>query len=429
MKRGTALVFVGLVLGLGWAIRGHFGHEHGAAWAGALAGLAVIVAAKRGDWTLRLPTLATLAAIGWGVGGMMSYGRIVGYGRGTDFGNVLYGLAMLGVVGGLYGYIGGGLFGLGLESRSNNKPKWPSVLTEMTVGGLLAWYVLIAQFEWFMTPPRSELWAACLGASVALAWYLYRNDYKRSLRVAAYAALGAGFGFAFGNFLQVMGNLTNINLNWWNVMEFSLGFCGGLGMAYGVFSREWPQSLSPSKISNGLAIVFLLVALPIVNIIQAFHVGRFERAAEYLGIQNVAAFAHLQTIFAYIATVIFAALGLLLYRRYARTAGEMLRPFAPAMLFLYAIYYMVFGHIVKLVFYASPRFPIEHVLYWIVLIVVFCMWFVFRNTSNDRTFAPGPPETWPRWLKIIVALLVILIVLTLIAINSHGDMPGAHERF
>ena len=32
MKKRTALIFVALALGLGWAIRGHFGHEHGAAW-------------------------------------------------------------------------------------------------------------------------------------------------------------------------------------------------------------------------------------------------------------------------------------------------------------------------------------------------------------------------------------------------------------
>ena len=115
MKLPTLLV--ALFLALGWAIRGHFGHEWGAAWAGGIAGLAVVVASKRQDWLQRLPTLAALAAIGWAVGGMMSYGVIVGYGRGTDFGNVLYGLTMLGVVGGLYGFIGGGMFGLGVENK------------------------------------------------------------------------------------------------------------------------------------------------------------------------------------------------------------------------------------------------------------------------------------------------------------------------
>ena len=94
MGNKAALLFVALALGLAWAIRVHFGHEHGAAWAGAIAGLAVITAARRRDWASRLTVLATLAGVGWGVGGMMSYGIIVGYGRGIEFGNVFYGLSM-----------------------------------------------------------------------------------------------------------------------------------------------------------------------------------------------------------------------------------------------------------------------------------------------------------------------------------------------
>ncbi|MBN1559890.1 hypothetical protein JW998_06540, partial [candidate division KSB1 bacterium] len=78
MNKRTAILFVALALGLAWAIRGHFGHEYGAAWAGAIAGMAVIVAARRDDWASRLPVLSSLAAIGWGAGGMMSYGIIVG---------------------------------------------------------------------------------------------------------------------------------------------------------------------------------------------------------------------------------------------------------------------------------------------------------------------------------------------------------------
>lgn len=94
MPRCLALVFVALTLGLGWSIRGHFGHEWGACWAGAMGTVAILVAAGRRDWLLRMPVLVVLGGIGWAVGGMMSYGRIVGFCRGTDFGNVCYGLAM-----------------------------------------------------------------------------------------------------------------------------------------------------------------------------------------------------------------------------------------------------------------------------------------------------------------------------------------------
>jgi hypothetical protein len=305
VSRFTAIVFVSLSLGLGWAIRGHFGHEWGACWAGAIAALALLVAARREDWSLRMPVLVALGGIGWAVGGMMSYGRIVGYCRGTDFANVYYGLLMLGVVGGLYGFIGGGMLGLGLESTEGNKPRWPALITEMVAGAVLCWGVLIYQFEWRMTPPRSELWAACLGASLALSWFLYRNGFHRALRVAGYSALGAGFGFALGNFLQTSGNVTGLTLNWWNLMEFTLGFCGGLGMAYGVFTREWPKSVSPSKPANWLALVFMAFAVPATNILQAFEIQEFLEMAVRLDLSNPQGFAWMLLLLGWIALFVF----------------------------------------------------------------------------------------------------------------------------
>jgi hypothetical protein len=177
MSKRSILLFVALTLGLGWAIRGHFGHEHGAAWAGALGVTALIIVSRRHDWLKRLPAIVAIGGIGWGVGGMMSYGRIIGYTKGTEFGNVLYGLTMLAVVGGLYGFIGGGFTGLALESKQEKRPDWARLVVEMAVGGFLAWGWFIYQLEWFMTPPRSELWAACLGGSIALLWFAYRNRY------------------------------------------------------------------------------------------------------------------------------------------------------------------------------------------------------------------------------------------------------------
>ena len=128
MRKFWATLTVALALGLAWAVRGHFGHEHGAAWAGAVGALAVVAASGRRDWIARLPIAAAIGGIGWGIGGMMSYGIVVGYCRGTDFANVLYGFAMLSVIGGLYGYMGGGLLGLaqtaehGGERRVSRRP-------------------------------------------------------------------------------------------------------------------------------------------------------------------------------------------------------------------------------------------------------------------------------------------------------------------
>jgi len=428
MKNKTALLFVALSLGLAWAIRGHFGHEYGAAWAGAIAGLAVIVAARRRDWARRLTVLATLAGIGWGVGGMMSYGIVVGYGRGVEFGNVFYGLSMLGVVGALYGFIGGGLFGLGLESTDEQKPQWASLLAEMIAGGLLAWWVIIAQFGWKMTPPRSELWAGCLGASVALAWFLQRNGYANALRVAGYAALGAGFGFGFGNFLQIVGTVSGIDFNWWNVMEFTLGFFGGLGMAYGVLTREWPKSVAPSRTANGMAFVFLLLGLPLINVFQAMKVEKFLQAAERLGIENGMAFANLQINISYLVTGLFFTVALLVHSRYSNKPDKLNDTYSPIVFFLYVLFYLAFSHIIKLVFVSGQAFQLNQALYWVVVIVLFLLWFLNRKKKR-QPYIVTSPDSPMRWVFLITLALSILAMCTLISVTIHQGLPGYHERF
>ena len=426
MTYATGVIFVALTLGLGWAIRGHFGHEHGAAWAGAMGCMALILTTRKTDWIKRLPTLAAIGGIGWGVGGMMSYGLLVGMGRANDFGNVFYGLAMLAVVGGLYGFIGGGFLGLGLESSATRRPDWPALLTQMTAGGLLFWYVLIAQFEYKMTPPRSELWAACLGASVALAWYFQRHGYMKALRVAGYAALGAGFGFAFGNFLQTTGNLTALRLNWWNVMEFTLGFCGGLGMAYAALTREWRESETAHKIGNNLGLIFLFLILPAINLIQAFEAKEFREFAVRAQLAHPDALATGQFVLGWSVIVVFTLLALGIWRQVERKPDHA-RNWAAAWFFLYGIFYIVFSHIKKGMF-LGVRGQIEQYAYWVILLIMAGLFFGVRQ--QDRAFKKlAFPERWQRWLVIMVALVGIIALLAWISIISHGEMPGAQRRF
>ena len=301
------LVFSGLVLGLGWAVRGVFGHEWGASWAGSMGALGVVVAVNRRDWLRRAPILACLGGVGWGVGGTMSYGLMVASGRGIHFMSVAYGYAMLILVGGLYGFVGGGLFGLGLESGPRNA-EWHRLITEMVAFGCLAYVVIIGALEWRMTPPRHESWAACLGASAALGWFLHRGGYHRALRTACYASLGAGIGFSFGNLIQTLNMVIGTGINGWNIMEFLLGFGGGVGMAYAVLSRDWPETITPSRGAHWGALLFLAAGIPVVNRAAAFSMDKFTGAAESLGMVDPAGFAARQLTTASGVVIVMTAL-------------------------------------------------------------------------------------------------------------------------
>ncbi len=429
MRQISAFLIVALIMGLGWAIRGHFGHEQGAAWAGAMGALAILVVTRRKDWVQRMPVLVFLCAIGWGAGGMMSYGKLVGYGRGTDFLNVFYGLSMLAVVGGLYGYMGGGLLGLGLETTKEKKPKWHLLITEMVAGAWICWGLLIYQLEIKMTPPRSELWAACLGISLALTWFCYRNKFFGALHLAKYAALGAGFGFAFGNFIQVLGNTSGISINWWNVMEFTLGFCGGLGMIYAIYTYQWPESLAPSRRANWLALIFLFVLIPLINIQQTFEPGKFHEMAAKIGYQPEA-FATIQTILALFIQVVLLISGLFAWFRWQKKRRWLIRGGIPLFLLGYSLWYLLYSHLVKGSFYLGFKGQPEQITYWVILLIAAIIWIIEqRNWAGFDFKAIKTAENWKRWGWILTGWGLILLMLTLIAINSHGEMPNAQVRF
>jgi hypothetical protein len=429
MSRFTAYLLVALSLGLSWAVRGHFGHEWGACWAGAIGAAAVLAAARRFDWSQRLPVLVAIGGIGWAVGGMMSYGLLVGYGRGTDFGNVYYGLCMLAVVGGLYGFIGGGMLGLGLESTDDRGPAWASLMTEMVAGGILSWGLLIYQFEWWMTPPRSELWAACLGAAGALGWFLHRNGFSRALRVAAYSAVGAGFGFACGNFFQTLGTASGVAFNWWNVMEFTLGFCGGLGMAYAVFTVEWPPSVGPSRLANAVAILFLALAVPATNLIHAFQVDDLLKIAEAQELENPMSLAQMQIHMAWFAILAFLLVAVTFWRLMRYDDQLRTNVYVPGFLIGYTVFYVIFSHLRKGVFMQPWATQMEQYLYWIILLAIVAI-AVMRGwrkmlfpVVNER------PESLRRWVIIVLAVLSLLGVMTLVSTNVHEGIPGAKYRF
>lgn len=319
-QKWLSILVVMMTLGAAWAIRGRFGHEYGAAWAGSLGVLAMVLISGRKDWLKNWLSIAAIGAIGWGMTGMISYGKVIGYGKSNDWLNASYGLLSLFLIGGLFGFLGGGLTGLMLETSEKKKPDWAALITQMVAGGVIFWGFLIHQLEWFMTPPRSELWAACLGAAFALAWYLKRNQFESAFFTAMTTMLGAGFGFGFGNFLQTMGQGMQIGINWWNVMEYSIGFFGGLGMAYGIFSRRWPAMIVLPRSSSAWSALLLFILIPVWVITNAFETGKIERMAATAGVSDLQVFSN--GIYLQVFVVSLLAMGVMYYCWRQSRTGE-----------------------------------------------------------------------------------------------------------
>ncbi len=415
-----SILIIGLTFGTAWAIRGQFGHEQGAAWAGGIGALVLVLVSQRRDWYSKVLLIALSSAIGWGAGGMISYGKVVGYGRSIDFPNAAYGLLMLFVIGALFGLIGGGFTGLTLASSNDKRVNWGCLLAEMAAGGLIAYSFLINQLEILMTPPRSEAWAVCLGAGMAMVWHMVRNNFYSPLRVAFFSALGAGFGFAFGNFLQIIGNLLEINFNMWNVMEYSIGFFGGASMAYGVFTTDWPkESLVPERWENKTAVLLLFVFIPLIVFVNSRFYDVLTGNTD--DIKNLNEVTHAAGILSAIIIILMAAAGWVKTVKSGNSFGR------KDVMFLFLLYFTVYIFISYGVTGAfSGVFHLNHHLYVANLIVVM----VLLGMKYPAFFhEPGLDIKGYRWVLCLVSILLIILILTVILINTHGELNGANSRF
>lgn len=419
-KQVIGILIVGLSLATAWAVRGQFGHEQGAAWAGGVGAMALILASGRADWYRKIFAVTLASAVGWGAGGMISYGIVVGYGRSTSLENAFYGLLMLFVIGGLYGLLGGGLVGLSLGSSAKKKVNWGMLVAEMVAGGVLGYYLLVVQLEYLMTPPRGEMWAACLGAGLAMLWHMARHQFQSPVRVALFAALGAGFGFAFGNFLQVIGDVLEIRFNMWNVMEYNIGFWGGIGMAYGVFSSKWDeQSDAPQTWESRIAMLLVFIVLPFINYFDSMgYATLLKRINPATSPEMVSTLSTIAS-----ACLIFTVSGVGIWR-YSKMKTEFGRK---DVLWLFGVYlaaYISCSYIVSGIF--AGTLLLNHHLYWLNFAVI--LWL----TGKKHWAFFEQPEieiNTKKWLFYVACVVVIILVLAVILVNMHDELGGAHDRF
>lgn len=405
MKKNNLLIaclISAMAFGTAWAIRGKFGHEQGAAWAGAIGAMGLILVAKRPDWYNRMFKIVLAAAFGWGLSGMISYGMVVGYARADDFVNVYYGLLMLFVIGVLYGFIGGGLFGFALSDSGETKVSWSLLITEMVGFALLTYGFLINQLELLMTPPRSELWAACLGACIPIGWRAIRDKNRAVLKVAVWSALGAGFGFAFGNFLQVISRSFQSPFNFWNVMEYSIGFFGGLGMAYATLTSTWPVLEKQSKQSHWLPAILIFAFIPLVLFDQSFTAAsKFKYIFELGGNEQTV------LLFQWIAALTIIIIAILIFSRYIKEEYHYLD--------VRNIFILCVGSYTLLSFLLTgiTVHPIEQYLYLVNIAVILL---VASRLQGEYSIKVDRPAFW---VTTALSLVVILALLSMLALQLN----------
>jgi hypothetical protein len=296
------ILLTALSVSIGWGIRGQFGHEYGAALAGAIGGMAIALLSGREDWRRRIHFFAALCAIGFAFGGSMSYMKTVAYAHSSDSATVIYGFFCVFVLGFIWAAPAG--TGVALPAYLDRdeltkmfvplsfvfatwyvqdvvrghlrlvhsdwyefvasfrmsailaatvviliwifwRKYWgvgTSLILHMAIGWWVGNLVLIRLLHLDMNPPRGDTWAECLGLVVGILICCW----QRGLPGVAFSTLCAGFlggiGFSLGTAVKILVMSTGYNTNWHSVMEQTQGLFLGVALAIAmvIVSRRAP---------------------------------------------------------------------------------------------------------------------------------------------------------------------------------------------
>lgn len=282
------VLFAAMAGGLGWGIRGQYGHETGAMIAGLLVSLTLLFLLCPGVSTIQAIRAAALGTIAMGVGGTETYGVTLGLTHNPELvGNwsaLRWGLLGCLVKGALWIGFAGLFFGLGLGGKRYRPLEILGLTLAMLAVSFLGSWLLNSPFDveerrlpaihfsnlWHWLPesdtrPRPEAWGGLLFAlSLALAYVaLWKKD-ALARNLGLWGLLGGALGFPIGQSLQAYhawnpevfqrGIWVHLDphMNWWNTMETTFGCIMGAALGLGLWLNRRRIDLAPDPEERGL---------------------------------------------------------------------------------------------------------------------------------------------------------------------------------
>lgn len=259
------VVVAAMAGGMGWGIRGQYGHETGAMIAGLLVCLVIALTLCRHTTALAAARAVALGTIAMGFGGTETYGQTIGLTKDApyigDWGMFAWGMLGLAVKGSLWIGFCGAFLGLGLGGRRYRSYEMLVLMIGALAAYALGVYLLNSPFDpqnhrlpaiYFSKAddprPRFEAWG---GLWFALIWVMvYAGAIRRdglAWRLGLWGVLGGALGFPLGECIQSYhawnpevfqsGIWTTLGpvVNWWNMMETTFGFVMGALLGLGAW--------------------------------------------------------------------------------------------------------------------------------------------------------------------------------------------------
>ncbi len=260
MQASTMVLFVicsAVFVSYGWGMRGTIiGGEKGAMLPGAIMGL--MIALFSGSSVLRQNffMLSAVGSMGMFWGGAMTYGETLGLSMNQKPAeNMKKGLVALFIKGGVWFGNFGAFIGIYLSTAAGNRynVKDISLLFGLIPVFAIIWYMLLNKPhdpkhgktpKIFFSKTRQEAWGGLYGILLVLAIMMFTKKDYFALKLTLGAYLSGAFGWVLAQCLQIFAKWPMKNgkyffsyfqknkmLDPWKIMECTLGFVGGGGIA------------------------------------------------------------------------------------------------------------------------------------------------------------------------------------------------------
>lgn len=425
-------LFVGLAVGLGWGIRGDFGHLLGAMFPGAALGLAFAYATGQKSAFKWAPLLGAAGGLGISLGGAMSYGILHGYSKSDTFLNYSYGFFTLILQGGAWGCFGAVLIGLLLDKRPLKATEAASLVGTVYLSGMTVYALVVDLIGFHINPPRSDLSIGYTGGVIGLFVWLVLNKRWIGFRGAFFGYVGFGLAMSFGRLLGNASYLQPAAINTWNVMETMCGVIGGFVFAFGMLGvrlPDPPEEEGPPFLVVGSSI-YILGLIPLLH--RLYRISGENRMEQWITWLTNYKYADPELLAQRIllAIDIICILGFVcaaiwiyaLIKDRSRWKPLPLLALCGAMLLIQNLNVVYF-------FYPRQEGSINmHFIFWVlyVLIVLFTFLYPFREAvSTDEEMERTP---WKPWLAAAVGMYLFIIIAAGF-VNGEETMTSANTRW
>ena len=195
-------------------------------------------------------------------------------------------------------------------------------------------------------------------------------------------------------------------------------------MAYGTFTSKWPEEKPTTQFTTSnlsIPIIGLLILIPFFVWQQSFIMKDFSDTLGAFVSQPQTWMMVVQII----TLLVFLSLGIYWTKLFSKKKGLANQQFSYKEISM--VFISLFGTYILFTILLTGSFlsfyRIEQFLYIVNFIIILVLIPKYKPTFSER------PALSKTWRKALLLIFIILAILALILINSHGEMSHMQKRF